>query len=370
VRRIGVLSIGSAATVRHLVDAFVNGMADLGYHESRNVHYEVRYGEGSVEKFEQYAREHVETKVDLIWTSGTPATTAAQKATTSIPIVFAVVGDPVYSKLIKSLAFPGANLNGMSAMTSDTWEKRRCSTGRCKIGGRRGRSCCRAGAKPGTLRPAAAKEHHMPEPNTSAAGAAPTMTEDQPIRERVKELTSQVLQQGRIDPEAVRDVVSAVIGRASGSTEASGAKAREFFADAVRQLDDALVKSATAAHGALQKLAARGQDFSDNDLKEALASLRKLEEDYVAVASRLAEAMSANLRREMTELTAHAQNLGVEASVRVASMMGEFANSMGAAGSGLATVRGASARMAMLASGVLAGVADALRDQSEAKKGK
>jgi Family of unknown function (DUF6781) len=210
----------------------------------------------------------------------------------------------------------------------------------------------------------------MPEPTTSAADAASTTVEDQPIRKRVKELTSQVLQQGRVDPEAVRDVVSAVLGRTPDSTDVSGAKAREFFANAVRQLDDALVKSASAAHGALQQLASRGQDFTDNDLKEALVSLRKLEEDYVAVANRLAEAMSANLRREMTELATHAQNLGVEASVRVASMMGEFANSMGAGSSGLATVRGASARMATLASGVLAGIADALRDQSEAKKGK
>ena len=209
----------------------------------------------------------------------------------------------------------------------------------------------------------------MPEPTTTAADAAPAAAEDPPIRERVKELTSQVLQQGRVDPEAVREVVSAVLGRTPGSTVVSGTKARELFADAVRQLDDALVKSASATHGALQQLASRGQDFTDNDLKEALASLRKLEEDYVAVANRLAEAMSANLRHEMTELAAHAQNLGVEASVRVASMMGEFANSMGA-GSGLATVRGASARMAMLASGLLAGIADALREQSEAKKGK
>ncbi|HET9176543.1 MAG TPA: DUF6781 family protein, partial [Pseudolabrys sp.] len=136
-----------------------------------------------------------------------------------------------------------------------------------------------------------------------------------------------------------------------------------------RQLDDALAKSASATHGALQQLVSRGQDFTDNDLKEALASLRKLEEDYVAVANRLSEAMSANLRRELTELAAHAQNIGVEASVRVASMMGEFASSM-SAGSGLATVRGASARVAMLASGVLAGIADALRDHTEAKKGK
>ena len=123
----------------------------------------------------------------------------------------------------------------------------------------------------------------MPEPTTSATDAAPAAVEDQPIRQRVKELTSQVLQQGRVDPEAVREVASAVLGRTPGSTAVIGAKAREFFAEAVRQLDDALVKSASATHGALQQLASRGQDFTDNDLKEALVSLRKLEEDYVAV---------------------------------------------------------------------------------------
>ena len=117
----------------------------------------------------------------------------------------------------------------------------------------------------------------MPEPTTSAVDAASTTFEDQPIRERVKELTSQVLQQGRVNPEAVREVVSAVLGRTPGSADVSGAKAREFFTDAVRQLDDALVKSANAAHGALQQLASRGQSFTDTDLKDALVSLRKLE---------------------------------------------------------------------------------------------
>jgi len=122
--RIGVLSIGSVATARHLVEAFFKGLADLGYQDARNVHYEVRYGEGSVEKFERYAREHVSTNVDLIWTSSTPATLAAQKATASIPIVFALVGDPIYSKVVHSLARPGANLTGMSLMISETWLKR------------------------------------------------------------------------------------------------------------------------------------------------------------------------------------------------------------------------------------------------------
>jgi hypothetical protein len=206
----------------------------------------------------------------------------------------------------------------------------------------------------------------MPDPTISATDAGPDAVEDQPIRERAKKLASQVLQQGRVDPGAVREVASTVLGRTSGS---SGAMTRELFPEAVRQLDDALVKSAGATHDALQQLASRGQDFTHNDLKEALVSLRQLEKDYVAVSNRLAEAMSADLRREITQLATHAQNLGVEASVRLAGMMGEIASSVGA-GSALASVRGPSARMAMLASGVLAGIADALRAHTEAKEGK
>jgi len=205
----------------------------------------------------------------------------------------------------------------------------------------------------------------MPEPTTSDTISSAT-TEDQSIRERVKGLTSQVLQQGRVDPEAVRDIVRAVIGGTSATTAVSGAEARELFADAVRELDAALVKSAGAAHAALQQLAMRGKDFTDNDLKEALVSLRQLEQDYAAAASRIAEAMTGNLRREMMELAAHAQNVGVEASARVASMMGELAGGVSAT-PGIATIRDASVRMALLASGVLAGIADALRDQSDVK---
>jgi hypothetical protein len=211
-------------------------------------------------------------------------------------------------------------------------------------------------------------ERHMPEPTATARDAAPPVTEDQAIRQRVKELTSQVLQQGRMDPDAVRDVVRAVIGRTPSEVATSASDARELFAAAVRELDEALMKSASATHSALQQLALRGKDFTDNDLKEALVSLKKLEEDYVAATNRIAEAMSGNLRRQMTELAAHAQNLGVEASARVATVMGEFASNV--TSPGLATMRGASARMALLASGLLAGIADALSDQAEAKKTK
>jgi hypothetical protein len=211
-------------------------------------------------------------------------------------------------------------------------------------------------------------ERHMPEPTITPENAAPPVSEDQAIRQRVKELTSQVLQQGRIDPDAVRDVVRTVIGRTPSEVVAGAADARERFADAVGKLDEALMKSAAATHSALQQLASRGKDFTDNDLKEALLSLKKLEEDYVAASKRVADEMSGNLRREMLGLAAHAQNVGVEASTRVATMMREFANNM--ANPGLTSVRDAGVRMALLASGMLAGVADALSEQTEMKKDK
>ena len=207
----------------------------------------------------------------------------------------------------------------------------------------------------------------MPEPTTSHA-VPPGTTEDQAFRERVKGLTSQVLQQGRIDPEAVRDIVRTVIGGAPDSVALGGAEARELFANTLRKLDEALMNSARGTHEALQQLATRGKDFTDNDLKEALVQLRQLEQDYTAAANRIVEAMSGNLRREMMEIAAHAQNLGVEASARVASMMGDLAEGVGVA-PGMAKIRDAGVRMALLASGVLAGVADALRDQPGAKEG-
>src|SRR5262249_38712114 len=205
----------------------------------------------------------------------------------------------------------------------------------------------------------------MPEPTDPPRPAST----DQDIRERVKGLTSDLLHQGRLDPDAVRDIMRTVMGGAAGSMTLNTAEARALFADAVRELDAALMTSARATHEALQQLVLRGKDFTDNDLKEALVNLKRLEQDYTAAATRITEAMTGNLRREMMELAVHAQNVGVEASARVASMMGDFAGGVGAT-PGVATIRDAGVRVAMLASGVLAGVADALRDQSEHKDGK
>jgi putative ABC transport system substrate-binding protein len=122
--RIGVLSGGTPESAGHLVQAFIKGMAELGYQDGKNVRYEFRYGDGSNEKAQQNARELVAAKVDLIWAPGTLVVAAAQKATQSLPIVFAIVTDPVASGFIRSLPRPGTNASGITLMSAEMGAKR------------------------------------------------------------------------------------------------------------------------------------------------------------------------------------------------------------------------------------------------------
>jgi len=217
----------------------------------------------------------------------------------------------------------------------------------------------------------------MTDPTAPAGNASPAPAEaqadEEAIRERVRELTAQMLAGGRLDIEGVKEVVRTMSGGVS-KAPLEGAQAREALAEAIRGLDEALHASSLATHAALQALAARGKEFSDNDLKNAYAALQTLQQDYVAVANRVAEATTGNLRGELFELSLHAQRVSADASVRFAQVMSEFANRIGSyrAGSapGIDSVRQYGANMTMLTSGLLAGFADALRQQSEIKKAK
>ena len=211
-------------------------------------------------------------------------------------------------------------------------------------------------------------------PKGNAASApADAQTDEQAIREQVRELTAQMLAGGRVDTEGVKDVVRTISGGGS-KPPLESAQAREAFAEVIRGLDEALHASSLATHTALQELVARGKEFSDNDLKHAFAALQNQQKDYVAVANQIADATTGNLRRELVDLTLHAQRVGADVNVRFAQVMSEFANRIGSyragAAPGLDSVRQYGANMTMLASGLLAGFADALRQQSEAKKAK
>ena len=124
--RLGLMEGGEGTdpTVQNLRRQFVVGMHDLGYIEGRDYILETRYAAGQLERFESYARELVEIKVDIIVAGGEAAIRAAKRATTQIPIVMALAADPVGSGLVSNLAHPGGNLTGMSALASDLASKR------------------------------------------------------------------------------------------------------------------------------------------------------------------------------------------------------------------------------------------------------
>jgi putative ABC transport system substrate-binding protein len=115
---IGVLVVGSPASERFW-RLFQQDMRELGCVEGRNVRYEFRSDAGQASRLPSLAEELVRLKVDLIVAWFTPAALAARQATHQTPIVMALVGDPVETGLVASLAQPGGNITGMAAIGAE-----------------------------------------------------------------------------------------------------------------------------------------------------------------------------------------------------------------------------------------------------------
>jgi len=98
-------------------------MRELGYVEGKNLVIDWRFADGMLERLPGLAAELVQLKVDVIVAGGSPAISAAQKATTTIPVVMTSAGDPVRSGFVKSLARPGGNITGLSNMSADIGPK-------------------------------------------------------------------------------------------------------------------------------------------------------------------------------------------------------------------------------------------------------
>jgi putative ABC transport system substrate-binding protein len=113
-RRIGWLSPASAADGLSNLDALRAGLRELGYVESQNITIEARWADGRSERLPQLAAELVRLPVDLLCTVGTPASSAAKLATSTIPIVFANVAFPDKSGLVASYPRPGGNITGVA----------------------------------------------------------------------------------------------------------------------------------------------------------------------------------------------------------------------------------------------------------------
>jgi putative ABC transport system substrate-binding protein len=117
IARVGILGASPPASPR--LEAFLQGLRDLGYVEGRNIVIEYRNHEGKVERLPALAAELVALKVDVIVAAHTGAALAAKQATRTLPIVFAAAADPVTSGLVTSLARPGGNVTGLSGLAPE-----------------------------------------------------------------------------------------------------------------------------------------------------------------------------------------------------------------------------------------------------------
>jgi putative tryptophan/tyrosine transport system substrate-binding protein len=117
--RIGYLA-GNITAGTDRIDAFRQGLRQLGYAEGKDVVIEYRGADGKVDRLNEVAAELVRLKVDVIVTRGPPATRAAKAATGTIPIVMTQDPDPVANGFVASLARPGGNITGLSSLAPET----------------------------------------------------------------------------------------------------------------------------------------------------------------------------------------------------------------------------------------------------------
>jgi putative ABC transport system substrate-binding protein len=122
--RIGVLLPGTPASFALRTKAFLDGLRELGHVEGKTIAIEWRWGQDRVDTLPGLAAELVQSNVDVIVTGGTAAAKALKAATRQIPIVVAIIGDPVAAGLVENLARPNGNLTGFSIVAPELGGKR------------------------------------------------------------------------------------------------------------------------------------------------------------------------------------------------------------------------------------------------------
>jgi hypothetical protein len=185
------------------------------------------------------------------------------------------------------------------------------------------------------------------------------------IRARIHDVTLLALRSRRLDRHGIRDVVQAVTGGMALGAEESRTDLRNALAEAFRGMDEAITRSADASRVALRQLVATGRDLSDHDIKQALADMKRLEDDFLATAANAASATSEKVRPELERLLDTARRNGTETGRTAASTLTELSQrfsvaSLEVALAGMEVAAEVGSRFALLAGGILSGIADAL----------
>jgi hypothetical protein len=193
-----------------------------------------------------------------------------------------------------------------------------------------------------------------------AAGEAMKAGED--VTRRFRDLTLSALSNRRFDREGIREVVRAMTEGMAAAAPSSAGTMRKAMGQAFRGMDEALTKSVEAGEEALRKLVATGRSISENEVKQALAGLKKIEEDFLSTVNQVAETANERARPELRDLARRAARAGTETGRQAASLMADVTFS------GIELAGHFSTRFAQMASGVLAGMADALEKSAADRK--
>jgi hypothetical protein len=200
--------------------------------------------------------------------------------------------------------------------------------------------------------------------DTLQKAAADAVKAGEDVARRFRDLTLEALKNRRFDREGIRETVRAVTEGMASVAPASGGSARKVMGEAFRGMDEALTKSVEAGESALRQMIAAGRSISDHEVKQALAGLRKIEEDFIDTVSKVAASANERARPELRALVERATQAGTDTGRQVAHLMKEFTFA------GMELAGQFSARFAQMASGVLAGMADALEKSAAEKQRK
>lgn len=218
------------------------------------------------------------------------------------------------------------------------------------------------------------EEQDMSNEEIRAAASASVEGGEQ-IRERVRDLTLQALRARKFDYAGMREVIRSMTEGISIGAEKRGREVRQALSEAFAGMDQAMSKAAQAGSLAMKELTDRGRDFSQNELKQALESMRRMESDFLEAVRQVSRSTGGTVKTEWQDLLTHAQRTGTDTGRIIADTMREFSGRMAStmgetALAGMEAARAFGERFAALASGILQGMSEALRPDSEDKRGK
>lgn len=203
--------------------------------------------------------------------------------------------------------------------------------------------------------------------------ASASVEEGVDIREKVRDLTLRALKTRKLSTEEIRPVINAVTeGISVGAAKRAG-EVKSALSEGLAGMDEALTKAAEATRLALEQMTSHAKDFSESELDWALVNLKRLEEEFLDTVSVVADSAAGKIKQELKDLVVHARRAGTDTGAKVAETVSTLGNKVSATlheGKvvGKDAAREMSARLASLAGGILAGMADALHEKAEKLK--